>query len=658
MKRKPNSRLLSLFVLAGLFLVALLFLAGRAIAQQEPWRELAYAHDGNILWHSDAFLTGQVQVVTNDSKKDHQPVISPDGQTIVFVRTFDYSYPTDARRNSELMRINYDGTGLQPLTNNDLIESWPTWSPDGTRLAFAAGDVYVMPVSDAGGGAPVRLTNGGLNPENLAWSPDGTRLAFNGWPSSEDGQPGEDDMELYVLTVANNQLTRLTNNDAYDGDPAWSPDGARLAYENGDRYELARQIHLIAAAGGPVTPLTDGDGNNTDPAWSPDGALIAYAQSGFAAAEIKVVEPDGTARFTSVGARQRPARPLPYSEWTVLDLVWTTDGQLIYGESLEGCGSFSCFNDVYIRRVDLDSAQSTILFHATDGSLSWWWPTTWSAVGERLAYIDTAFHLYALDISTASPGPARQLTFVESINSDPAWSPGGYQLAFTGRGPSGYSIQVSDVNGRNRRVLTPQPGNDWNPSWSVNDRIAFTSNRDGNWELYLMNTDGSGQTRLTNTPAIAENDAAWSPDGMRLAYARQQNGNWDIYLMNANGSGVTRLTTHAGADRNPAWSPDGARIAFDSDRDGNKEIYILTVAGAPGNETNLTRRAGDQSEPSWSPDGATLAFTRLDGVATMALADPMEVLGFATTSPHPQPAWRPILPELTPRVWTPVVRRQ
>lgn len=665
MKRTSNPRSLLLCVLTGLFLLVLPVVAGRAVAQQEDWREVAYAHNGNIFWGSDAFQTEQA--VTNDRKRDHQPVVSPDGQTIAFVRTFDYSYTTDTRRNSEIMRINTDGTGLQALTNNDLVESWPAWSPDGTRLAFAAGDVYVMPVSAAGGGAPVRLTSGGLNPENLVWSPDGTRLAFNGWPSGEDGEPGEDDMELYVLTVANGQLTRLTNNDVYDGDPTWSPDGTRLAYESGDRYEMARQINMIDAAGGPVTPLTNDDntnpdqadaGNNTDPAWSPDGTLIAYAQVGVSGAIIKFVQPDDSARHTSISPQERPARPLPYSEWMVIGLVWTSDDQLIYGESMEGCGSFSCFNDVYVRRISLNSDESNVLVHIGDGSAYWWWPTTWSAVGDRLAYLDTALNLYTLDISATSPGPARQLTFVEPINSEPAWSPNGYQLAFTGRGLSDYNIQVSDVDGRNRRVLTPQPGNDWNPSWSVGQRIAFTSNRDGNWELYVMNADGSDQTRLTHTPAIAENDAAWSPDGTRLVYARQENGNWDIYTMHADGSAITRRTTHAGADRNPAWSPDGARIAFESDRDGDKEIYILAVGGSAGSEVNLTSHPEDQSEPAWSPDGTQLAFTFPDGVATLELATPTEVLGFATTDPHPHPAWRPVLPELTPRIWAPVVRSQ
>src|SRR5438105_1146558 len=73
-------------------------------------------------------------------------------------------------------------------------------------------------------------------------------------------------------------------------------------------------------------------------------------------------------------------------------------------------------------------------------------------------------------------------------------------------------------------------------------KIAFTSNRDGNDEIYVMNTDGTGVTRLTNDPA-SDSQPAWSPDGSRIAFTSTRVGNFDIYVMNADGTNVTRLTT-------------------------------------------------------------------------------------------------------------------
>ena len=85
-------------------------------------------------------------------------------------------------------------------------------------------------------------------------------------------------------------------------------------------------------------------------------------------------------------------------------------------------------------------------------------------------------------------------------------------------------------------------------------RIAFSSERDGNLEIYVMNADGTGQTRLTNNPAEDE-EPAWSPDGTRIAFHSHHNGNREIYVMNADGSGQTRLTNNPADESEPAWSP-------------------------------------------------------------------------------------------------------
>ncbi len=92
--------------------------------------------------------------------------------------------------------------------------------------------------------------------------------------------------------------------------------------------------------------------------------------------------------------------------------------------------------------------------------------------------------------------------------------------------------------------------------------IAFESNRDGNYEIYVMNADGSGQTNLTNNPAF---DFApdWSPDGTKIAFHSERDSFLDaIYVMNADGSDQTKLTNHPSNNFDPAWSPDGSKIAF------------------------------------------------------------------------------------------------
>ena len=141
---------------------------------------------------------------------------------------------------------------------------------------------------------------------------------------------------------------------------------------------------------------------------------------------------------------------------------------------------------------------------------------------------------------------------------------------------------------------------------AVVGKIAFASDRDGNFEIYSMDVDGGGQTRLTENPA-EDFSPAWSPDGTRLAFVSTRDGNAEIYVMNADGTGQTRLTNNPDSDLSPAWSPNGLQIGFVSNRDGNDEIYLMNPDGS--NQTNLTQSAGDDSSFSFSPDGSMIVFS-------------------------------------------------
>ena len=136
-------------------------------------------------------------------------------------------------------------------------------------------------------------------------------------------------------------------------------------------------------------------------------------------------------------------------------------------------------------------------------------------------------------------------------------------------------------------------------------RMAFVSDRDGNWNIYVMNADGSGVTRLTNDHA-ADLAPSWSPDGQRIAFVSDRDGNSGIYVMNADGSGVTRLTNEHAADLAPSWSPDGQQIAFVSDRDKGQELYVMNADGS--GVSRRTKLEGAVHSPSWSPDGQRIAF--------------------------------------------------
>ena len=205
----------------------------------------------------------------------------------------------------------------------------------------------------------------------------------------------------------------------------------------------------------------------------------------------------------------------------------------------------------------------------------------------------------------------------------PIWSPDGRRVAFDSYSDGNKDIYVMNADGSGKTNLTNHPGDDRSPSWSPDGRrIAFVSLRDGpgtglffgqNEEIYVMNADGTGQTRLTNNPAT-DRDPSWSPDGRRIAFlsTRDDGFHGNLFVMNADGSGKTNLTKNLlYGCWEPDWSPDGRRIVCVGGSpavksNGSNEICVINADGS--NPTQLTDAMGHDEYPSWSPDGRLILF--------------------------------------------------
>jgi len=203
----------------------------------------------------------------------------------------------------------------------------------------------------------------------------------------------------------------------------------------------------------------------------------------------------------------------------------------------------------------------------------------------------------------------------------PSFSPDGSKIAFQSDREGNYEVYIMNTNGSEQTNLTNNPANDGGlPSFSPDgSKIAFGSNRDGNGETYIMNIDGSGQANISNTQEW-DLDPFFSPDGSKITFRsdRDANGgiytfssdedvNWEIYIMNVDGSGQTRLTNNQIWDWESRFSPDGSKIVFNSTSlDKNADIYIMNADGS--GQINLTNNPAKELDPFFSPDGTKIAF--------------------------------------------------
>jgi hypothetical protein len=138
----------------------------------------------------------------------------------------------------------------------------------------------------------------------------------------------------------------------------------------------------------------------------------------------------------------------------------------------------------------------------------------------------------------------------------------------------------------------------------ANGKIAFDESVSPHTGVFVVNPDGSGTAPLADGFFTAK----WSPDGTRFLAHSTQGGNTDVWVLNSDGTGATRLTTDPAVDTDPNWSPDGTKVVFASNRDGNYEIYAMGADGLA--QTRLTTNSADDRHPVWSPAGTKIAFNR------------------------------------------------
>ena len=499
-----------------------------------------------------------------------------------------------ARRSVPVQRA----SNLRQLTFGPGLEDEPAFSPDGKFLAYATDDrghldVVVQPL---GGGEPIRVAATDADAAQPAWSPDGTRIAF---VSARDrggrltGTLSVSALELFsnsghgdifLAPALGGAAVKLVEDGYY---PSWSPDGKRIAFMS--NREGGVHIWTVSAEGGAPERLTPaGVDIDYQPVWSPDGRWIAYGTG-------RPTRGSQNARFNVFVVPAGGGPPAPITEDFIYTArpAWAADSRSIVFAGDQN-GIMNLWR-VPVRegrrsgpptRVTLGQGQDTGAAISRDGRLL------------AFATLDNDQNIWELTVDT---GVVRPVTHGGSADYAHI-SPDGKTLLVQSNQTGSVAIWTSDLQGRFLARLTPGQTLEPEGRWSRDGgRIAWVK-EGGTLQIQPV---GSMSAVDTGVPSGAVD---WSPDGRRIALGTAQ-GPSEVRVYDVDSKSVKPVTSVNQVVDFPSWSPDGKQLAFQLQRGNNlREIWAVPSDG--GAARALTKDQED-SHPAWSPiDPDTILFLR------------------------------------------------
>ncbi len=482
-------------------------------------------------------FTNPIQITTAVGVEDF-PTWSPDGERLAF--------QSDESGNHDIWVAQLGGGGAVNRTVARVEEDRsPRWSPDGSQIAFLSGtDVFVMP---AVGGAPRKV----YAPESarvsagVDWSADGAELAvIFGTPEGRFidifSLPSQEMRRMSLLSICR--------------DISWSPDGGYIACVDASNPRVAiTSLYLFPSTGGEPIAVTDGSSRDWSPSWSSDGRRLFFVSNRGGSADLWQQR---------IGEEGPVGAPVPLTV---------------------GVG---------MRRA------------------------AFSPDGTKLAYskgwlVGNVWRVPILRERTASWTDAEQITIDQASIRYLDLSPDGRRLLVSSDRSGNHDIWVLPAEGGAMTQLTTNPTEDRQARWSPDGQeIAFSSRRSGNADLWVMPAEGGPARQLTSDPA-ADGTATWSPDGMEIAFGSDRSGNPEIWVVSADGGEPRQVTDHPGSDHQPAWSPDGKWLVFQSLGRGSG-LWRIPAAGGEAEPV----AEGLAYRPRWSPHGKEIYFVRPTDIAT------------------------------------------
>ncbi len=460
---------------------------------------------------------------------------------------------------------------VAPLTSNTGLELQPSFSPDGTRVAYAWSMPPQQPaiyVKLNGPGDAVKISKDLARVFSPAWSPDGRWIAA----LQDLGQTGV----IVLLPASGGQLKQLAR--VIKADPtsagcvastfpficgiasfgsmlAWSRDGKYLFASAQAVPNAPPAIVRISAETGELQPMTSppkGSGGDFGPAVSPDGQQLAFA------------------RFTSIRTGDLYVLPLSHENSRA-----GRDPKRITVDAADiHTPAWAAGSRELIFSSDRTGRRELWRIPATGGK-----PVRLVGAGED-----------ALDVAVAQNG--RTLIYNRGHYSGSLW-----KIPLS-RGKGGEPVRVTATTARDKFSQFSPDGK----------RIVFQSGRSGVDEIWVCDADGTNAVQLTNFGRGISGSPQWSPDGRTIAFDSNVGGSFDIYMIRSDGGWPVQMTNDPSTDAIPGWSRDGAWIYFTSWRTGKAEVRKVRATGRA--EKQVTTDGGALATES--ADGRSLYFVRQD----------------------------------------------
>ncbi len=497
-------------------------------------------------------------------------------------------------RGAEVSRVPRFVNPVQ-VTNAIGMEDYPSWSPDGRTLAYAATESadlisgnWDIWVTQIGGGPPVNRTADHLGEDRYpAWSPDGRQIAF--WSSRDGGG--------YFVAPALGGAPRkiidtqqVTSGDLA-GRPTWSPDGAAVAAFVGSLTKASIVTTSLRSGESARRELPAGIGNAKDLAWSPHSDRVAFVDAANLSVQVNRLH------TFAPGAVVAPA--ITDGRTSAWSPSWSADGRTLYFVQNRG-GTMDLWQQPLTGEGVSEGDPSPL----TTGSEMR--QAAFSPDGRRLAYSKgrRVGNVWRMPIRRDRPATwtdAEQVTFDHAFIEFIDVSPDRSRLLVSSDRSGNSDVWMQPVTGGEMRQVTVDPAPDWNPRWSPDGQsVAYYSYGSGAREIWVQFLAGGPARQLSRTGGYSV-WPAWSPDGRRIAFASSPASgpqDYRIWLVAPEG-GEARVLSPSGDQRDPQWSPDGRWLTFVSIRSGEGRLWRMPAQGGPAEMLG----GGPVYSHRWSPDG-------------------------------------------------------